>query len=197
MKIHSTILLILMLAFTAFGQLVPPIVTGKETPKEKQRIEKKLKEIEKQERKKEDAIRKRTENDKILPPADLDKVGLFPQNYTDQILRFKAVIIAGIEPYSENGETAYFAQIETRERTYYPYPRASALSFLLSSPLAEEFYESAKKYESANGDKVPAHITVLLKSVGLNNGKTAFIANVQCIEFITIIGVKLKKIGEC
>lgn len=192
-----SILLILILACSAFGQLIPPIVTGNETPKEKRRIEKQLKAIEKQDYKRRAEAAKRRATDKILPPADLDKIGLFPQNYVDQTLRFKFVIISGLENFSENGETGYFAEIETKEKTYYAFPSGGNLSFFVMPNLAEQFYEAAKNHKITSGTKIPAHITVLLKSVNLPNGRTAFIAGVKCIEIVSIIGVKFEKLGEC
>lgn len=184
-----SILLILLLAFSAFGQKIgePPLMKG-ETLKSRKERQKQIKKAEENQRK---------ESEKNLPSDDLDKIGLFPQNYTDQTLRFKFVIISGLENYSENGETVYFARIETREKTYYPFPSGGELSFLVMPSLAEQFYETSKKYADINGTKVPAHITVILKSVNLPNGRTAFVAGVKCIELVSIFGKKFEKLGEC
>lgn len=192
-----SILLVLIFTGAAFGQLIPPIVTGNETPKEKRRIEKQLKAIEKQERKKQEAIQKRVENDKILPAADLDKVGLFPQNYVDQTLRFKFVLITGMQNLSENGKTIYFAKVEKGEKTYYPSLSGGELSFLVMPSLAEQFYEASKKYADGFGNNIPAHITVILKRFNLPNGKTTYVAGVKCIELVSVMGIKMEKLGEC
>lgn len=184
-----SILLILILACSAFGQKIgePPLMKG-ETIKSR-------KESQKAQRKAEEKARK--ENEKKLPSDDLDKVGLFPQNYVDQTLRFKFVIISGLENYSENGETAYFATIEKGERTYYSGLHSGGLSFLMLPSLAEQFYASSKKYADGYGNNIPAHITVNLKSFNLPNGRTTYVAGIKCIELISVMGIKMEKIGEC
>lgn len=144
--------------------------------------------------------KKETEKNRInANNIDFEVVATFPKDYLDRPLRAKFVHLGEMRQYTESGTTVYFLEIAHKGRTMYAFPKASALSLFIDEDLAKEYFvhvrENIQTY-GVNG-RLPAHIQLQIAEGALPNGIAFFLGRITCMEFVTIIGARIKKLGNC
>jgi hypothetical protein len=156
------------------------------------------KEVEKLRKQQEKADKKAAKEKAMSNVFDLDKVGVFPQDYVNQIIRFKRVIISDIQNYTENGETLYFVEVNTTTgKRFLASPLAGQLNFVTDSTMAKNIYDFGQEFKTQFGSNLGANLTVEVKSLNNNNGLTLFFAKINCIEFLGLFNAKLRTYGTC
>lgn len=128
--------------------------------------------------------------------GDLDKVSVFPDEFVNKRIRYKFVRLASIQSEYLESTTLHFVDVYSRSGKEFRGSLYGSMTFGVPSNMVNEMLEYYKKNRGIYGDSYPAHITTELRRVTVG-GRASYFHAITCIQFVSIIGIKSKRLGKC